>query len=328
MERDCPRVLMIQILQKTHGPFESNLLVNRELRPFPQMGEVRVQLRCAPILAMDLLTLAGLYPLAPPFPRTPGAEGVGVVDAVGPGSEALLGRRVLLPIRSGSWREQVVLPTSSVWPVESAASDEDLCTLRVNGLSAAAMIEDLPRGEWLLQSAGSGGVGRAVVHWAKKKGLRVLSVVRSESRAQTIRDLGSDWVLVDGPDLPQRVREVVKEPISLALDGIGGELCARLGDCLDRGGRLLHYGAMSREAPRLSVSAAVFRGVTLEGFWLKRWTDRCADLGEALNALAKDPPPLEIAARFGLHQIHEALALAKSPDRRGRVLLVPGILSE
>ncbi len=314
---------MIQITQTALGPLEANLEIEQVEGPHPQKGEVRVQLRCAPILAMDLLTLVGLYPLAPPFPYTPGAEGVGVVDAVGPGSEALLGQRVLLPIRSGSWREQVVLPSSSVWPVDSSASDEDLCTLRVNGLSAAAMIEDLPRGEWLLQSAGSGGVGRAVVHWAKKKGLRVVSIVRCESRAQAIRDLGSDWVLVDGPDLPRRIREVVKEPISLALDGIGGELCARLGDCLHRGGRILHYGAMSRQAPRLSVSAAVFRGVTLQGFWLKRWTDRCPDLGEALSKLAKNPPPLEIAARFGLEQIHEALELAKSPDRRGRVLLVP-----
>src|SRR5437868_4242939 len=68
-------------------------------RPEPGRGEVRVRMVASPINPSDLLVVRGQYGLQPALPATPGFEGVGVIDAAGPGLLRLLrglkaGRRV------------------------------------------------------------------------------------------------------------------------------------------------------------------------------------------------------------------------------------------
>ena len=59
--------------------------------PHPGPGEVRVRMILSPVNPSDLLVVRGRYGVLPTLPSTPGFEGVGVVDEVGPG---LLGRLV------------------------------------------------------------------------------------------------------------------------------------------------------------------------------------------------------------------------------------------
>src|SRR5690349_25002949 len=64
--------------------------------PEPGPGEVRVRMIASPVNPSDLLFVRGRYVIKPKLPASPGFEGVGVVDKVGPGLLGMLvkGKRV------------------------------------------------------------------------------------------------------------------------------------------------------------------------------------------------------------------------------------------
>ena len=63
--------------------------------PSPGAGQVRVRLHAAGVNPYDTYMLSGTYAIKPPLPYSPGADGAGVVEAVGDGvSGVRVGDRV------------------------------------------------------------------------------------------------------------------------------------------------------------------------------------------------------------------------------------------
>ncbi len=95
--------------------------------PEPGPGEVRVRMIASPVNPSDLLVVRGRYGVLPRLPATPGFEGVGVVDKVGPG---LLGwlvmekRVTVINDKGGNWAEYAVIPARQRgrWPTTSPTS--------------------------------------------------------------------------------------------------------------------------------------------------------------------------------------------------------------
>src|SRR5262249_35635609 len=101
----------------------------------PGAGQVRVRMRASPVNPSDLLVVRGEYGRLPKLPATPGFEGVGVVEAAGPGLLGWLrmGKRVaVLNGAGGNWQECVVVPARQVVPVSAAVSDEQAASFFVN----------------------------------------------------------------------------------------------------------------------------------------------------------------------------------------------------
>src|SRR6516164_4724754 len=115
--------------------------------PIPEAGpgQVRVRMIASPINPSDVLVVRGEYGRLPQLPATPGFEGVGVIDAAGPGLLRYLrrlrpGRRVaVLNGQGGNWQEYVVLPARQVVPVPDDVPDDQAATFFVNPASALVM---------------------------------------------------------------------------------------------------------------------------------------------------------------------------------------------
>src|ERR1700761_8444605 len=72
-------------------------------------GEALVRVRLSPINASDLHMVRGRYGYQPDLPASPGIEGVGVVEAVGPGVQGPgVGARVVFVDTWNTWRERIV----------------------------------------------------------------------------------------------------------------------------------------------------------------------------------------------------------------------------
>ena len=81
-------------------------------RPVPGKGEALVRIEAAGVNYIDVYHRTGLYKL--PLPFTPGSEGAGVVEAVGPEVEGLKGGdRVAYAMPIGSYAEHAVVPAGS-----------------------------------------------------------------------------------------------------------------------------------------------------------------------------------------------------------------------
>ena len=161
--------------------------------PHPGPGEVRVRMILSPMNPSDMMVVEGRYGVLPTLPATPGFEGVGVVDEVGPGllGRYVKGKRVLaINSQGGNWAEYAVIPARQARPVPSDIPDEQVATFLVNPATVLAMVRHVlavPRGEWLLQSAAGSNLGRMIINLGKRDGFKTLNVVRrreADSRAQ------------------------------------------------------------------------------------------------------------------------------------------------
>ena len=298
----------------------------------PGPGEAIVDAELVPINPSDLMNFEGVYGAErPELPMIPGTEGVGRVVRLGAGaSNVKVGDRVLLP-GPGTWRERFKAPAVGLFALPADVDPRQLAMLRVNPPTAWLLLSDFvaPRpGQWLIQNAANSGVGHLLIRLAREAGVKTVNVVRRPELADSLRPFGADVVVVDGPDLDRRVRaEIGDGPLPLAIDAVGGDATMRLARCVDDGGTVVNYGALSGEPCRVDPRETIFRDVSLRGFWLRHWFMRTppAAIAETFRALsakiAAGTLAVDVEAVYPLRQVRDAVAHAARGARAGKVLL-------
>ncbi|WP_310620661.1 zinc-dependent alcohol dehydrogenase family protein [Flexibacterium corallicola] len=299
----------------------------------PEAGEVRVKVIATPIHPANLLQIAGQYGEPPELPCIPGAEGIAEVVEVGEGVEHLKsGQKVLLAATGGTWRDELTAPASAFLPAPSG-DDEQLAMIAVNPLTAHLLLtlfKDLKEGDWIIQSAANSAVGEMVIQLAAQRGIKTVNVVRRTNLIPPLKSLGGDVVLVDGPDLAERVsKETSGADIALAFDCVAGETFERLIGTLGQGGTIISYGALTGQMPQLSLSTLIAKDITARGFWLAKWyqivsqEERQAAFGALIPLIVSGAVKTRIDSRFPLEEIKEAVTRASEGGRDGKVLLTP-----
>ena len=240
------------------------------------------------------------------------------------------GDRVLLP-GPGTWRARFKTAAKMVFALPEGVDPQQLAMLRVNPPTAWLMLHDYvaPKpGQWVIQNAANSGVGHCLIRFAREAGAKTVNVVRRAELADELRAFGADVVLTDGPDLDARVRDAIGGgALPLAIDAVGGSATERLARCLDDGGTVVNYGALSGEACMLDVRETIFRDVSLRGFWLRRWfmqtpPEKIAALYRDLAARLGDGRlAVEVEAVYPIRRIKEALAHAARGGRKGKILV-------
>jgi len=303
-------------------------------KPDPGTGEILVELLAAPINPSDLLTLTGDYGVLPDLPAIGGNEGVGKVTQLGAEVSGLeVGQTVLLPIGCGTWRSHLLLPARDLIPLPGRADPLQLAMLTINPPTAALLLSevvDLKPGDWVIQNAANSAVGGYLVQLAGERGLKTVNIVRRESAVAAVKQQGAEQVLVDGPDIAERVAEATgKAKIRLAIDAVGGAATDRLAACLAAGGTVVNYGMMSGESCQLSPAHLIFRGIKLTGFWLASWFDQSSTadqqrlFGDLIEKIAAGKLSAPVAATYPLSRVNDALLAASQGERDGKILLTP-----
>ena len=298
----------------------------------PADGEVVIALEASPINMSDLLMISGRYGYRPPLPCVVGTEGVGRVVAVGNSVTHLkAGDRTVIPYPSAAWAERIKADARLLRPL-GAGDVNQLAMLSINPATAWLLLTEyvtLAPGAWVIQNSANSGVGRALIGIAKSLGLKTVSVVRREDVVAETKAIGSDVVLVDGPDLPKRVAaETGKAPIALAVDGVADTSTTNLLGCLADKGVHVFYSAMSSKPLIAPAQPLIFRDISIRGFWLANWfktatpakiTEMYARLTPLVASGAISSP---IAGTYSFGQIAEAVAMASK--NRGKALFTPG----
>ena len=302
--------------------------------PEPGKGEVRLRLTHRPINPADFLSIMGYYPPQPQLPATAGMEGTGYVDAIGEGAEGFGERQRVIPLDAGNtWAEYKIVNSSQLLPVSDKVSDQSAAQFLVNPTTAWIMLTEelgLKEGEWVVQTAAGSTLGRIVLQLAKLKGYKTINLVRRREQVQELLNLGADAAIcTEDDDLVDQVMKLTNgQGVSGAIDAVSGETASSAAACLQEGGTMLVYGAISMEFNSSYNNVdMIFKGTSIRGFWISQWfrsktpQEISAVLSELMELMANGhlTPPVE--AEYDLADFRSAIEHTVRQGRSGKVLL-------
>ncbi|MDE1949356.1 MAG: NADPH:quinone oxidoreductase family protein [Burkholderiales bacterium] len=305
--------------------------------PTPEPGEglVRIRIQATALGFVDGLMVQGRYQLEPSLPYVPGGEIVGVVEAIGPGVEALrVGQRVVTWQWGGGLAEQTVV----------SAVDVDVLKDGISSIAAASMLVDyqtshhalfdvaaISAGDTVLVLGATGGVGSAAVQMAARAGCCVIAAASTHEKRLAALALGAhDTVDYSLPDWRTELKRKAPEGVvDVVFDPIGGPMLEPAFRSLGKEGRYLVVGFASGSIPALPVNLVLLKNASLLGVEIRHLLGRdpakARRVRRSLFSMVHAghlKAPAVVA--FSLDRSREAVLATASRDRIGKVVVVPG----
>ena len=279
--------------------------------PAPSSGEVAVRLEAAGVNPVDAkLRSGGRSSGEIDQPRRAGADGAGVVTAVGDDVEGFrVGDAVVVFGASGLYAGDVAVPAGKVAQRPESVSAEEGAAIGVPASTAYQALRSLDVGpaDTLLLHAGSGAVGQAAIQFAVLWGATVIATA-SESRFDRLRELGAIPVAY-GDGLTDRVREAAPQGVTVALDAAGTDEAIRtsLDLVADRG----RIGTIVRGPDAAGFGIRAFSGGSPTPLNDQQVTWRAEAIPVTLALMAAGAFSVELGPSFALGDAvaaHQALA--------------------
>lgn len=301
----------------------------------PAPGELRIAVEAAGVHLLDTVLREGQ---PGPFgvatlPTIPGREVAGTVDAVGDGvDDEWIGRRatVHLGAAGGGYAAQVVAPAAAAIPIAAEVDAAEAVALVGTGRTAVAILAEaaIGTGDAVVVPAAAGGLGVLLVQAAKRAGAWVGGAAGGAEKVAIVRRLGAD-VAVDylRPGWVDELRAALGErPLTVVLDGVGGEIGRQAFELIAPGGRMVLFGYTSGAPTAISATDLFDRGVAVTAAIGARMLARpggIRDLAvEAVRRLgAGEWRPL--VTRFPLAEAPAAHRAFVGRDTIGKVVLIP-----
>lgn len=314
------------------GPPASVVSLADRALPEPGPGQVRVRMTLSPIHSHDLAIVRGVYGYRPELPAIPGTEAVGLVDALGADVSGLrIGQRVATASGTGVWAQYFIASANKLVPVAGALSDEAACQLLAMPLSALMLLEDLhlQSGQWLVQNAANGAVGKTLATLARTRGINVVNLVRRDSALADLEAAGLDnGVCTERTDWQKQVQAMTGgAPIVRAIESIGGEAAQQLMSVLSEGGKFVSFGSLTFKPLVIGAEHLIFKQITVSGYWASKrlaaasQPDLARMIGELSKLIGDGVLSLPVDAVFELRDVAAAMEAAERAGRAGKVLL-------
>ena len=337
-----PKMRVAQI-DRPNGSFE---IVEREI-PDPGPGWVRIKVQACGICHSDSLVKEGLWP-GLQYPRVPGHEVVGMVDAVGvgvarwkPGQRVgvgwhggrcgycdacrngdFFGCQIALQITGitfdGGYAEYMTAPAIGLAAMPDGLSVVEAAPLMCAGITTYnALRNSQARAGDVVAVLGLGGLGQLGVQYAVKMGLKTAAIARGQDKAPLAKKLGAHhYIDSQGQDPAVELQKLGGAKVILATVTHGDAMSAVQGG-LGLNGTLVVIGAAQslQVSPLLLISGR--RSV-------KGWYSGTAVDSQDTLAFSVLTGVRSMNEVFPLEKVGEAYERMMSGKARFRVVLAIG----
>lgn len=312
--------------------------------------EVRVRIHAAALNHLDLFVVNGVPGVTITKDWILGADGAGVVDAVGsavtnvkPGDRVLLNPGVscreceycregdqplcvkygiLGEHRPGTLADLIVVPAVNAYVIPADVSWEVAAAFPLATLTAWRMLVSrakLRAGETVLIWGIGGGVALAALQIAKRIGARVFVTSGSAEKLARARALGADETFDHHQqDVAKEIRALTaKRGVDVVVDNVGAATWKRSLLALGKRGRLVTCGGTSGPIVESDVRRMFWNHLTLMGSTMGNDAEFAAIMG-ALAEGALVPP---VDSVFPLAEGRAAFARLESAQQFGKIVV-------
>lgn len=304
----------------------------------PGPGEVRVRVVASALNHMDLWVTRGLP--KPPLPHVPGADGAGVVEAVGEGvtgvaagdevvcNPAISCRRcqtcrsgesplcrhfgILGEHRWGTHAESVLVPADNIVPKPDGLDWAEAAAYPLCYLTAWRMLRRarLTAGETMLVVGVGGGVSSAGLVLGLAMGARVFVTSRGEAKRRRALELGAEGAFDSNDDFPIRA--------DVVFENVGAATWERSLRALAAGGRLVTCGGTAGSNVEISLPRLFFKQHEIIGSTMGSYSEFDA----LTRVVGAGRLPIVVDEVFdGLEALPAALERLERGDQLGKIVV-------
>jgi NADPH:quinone reductase len=222
--------------------------------PVPGEGEVLIRVKAFGVNHAETHMREGEWPEATPVS---GIEAVGTVVRDSSG-ELTQGTKVVTIMgglgrtRNGSYAEYTVASASNVAKIETSLDWTDLAAIPESYATAWTALHanlELEAGQTLLVRGATSALGQAAVNIASELGARVMATTRREDRAEGLRSLGANEVVIETGQITGEVRKLVPGGVDRVLDLVGNSVLRDSLQAVNVKGRVCQAGFLGGLGP-------------------------------------------------------------------------------
>ncbi len=296
----------------------------------PAAGEVLIRVAAAGVNPVETYIRNGNYAFRPDLPYTPGSDGAGVIEELGPGVELYKkGDRVyFFGSKCGSYAELALCSETHIRPLPDDISFSQGAALGIPyGTAYRALFQrgSAQAGETVLVHGASGGVGIAAAQLAAAAGLRVIGTAGSDKGRQLVREQGAEYAVThDEANDPSLIRRLTGDKgVDLVLEMLANVNLGADLKILSEKGRVVVIG--SRGTVEIDPRLTMQRETDIRGMILtKASEDELVEIHAAITAgLRKGTLRPVIGREFKLIDAPMAHETVLSPGASGKIVLVP-----
>jgi alcohol dehydrogenase len=324
-----PKMRAVQV-PRAGGPLE---IVERDI-PEPGSGYVRMKVQACGVCHSDTVTKDGLFP-GIQYPRVPGHEVIGLIDAVGPNVPRWkTGQRVGVGwhggycgycdncrrgdffacqtstevtgiSRDGGYAEYMLAPISALALVPDDLGSVNAAPLMCAGVTTFNCLRNSgARPGDLVAVLGLGGLGHLAVQFAAKMGCRTAVIARAKDEEPLARELGAHYYIDNKTQDPSaELQKLGGAKVILATVTSADAMKAVLGG-LGVHGTLMVIGAV----PALEVNTLqmIFLNQSVTGWY----SGTSIDSQDTLN----------FSVLSGIHSMNETFPLDRAAEAYDRMM--------
>jgi len=299
----------------------------------PGPGKVRVRVEACGVCHSDAGTVEGQFPVD--WPRVPGHEVVGRIDALGSGVQGwAVGQRVGVGFLGGScgycefcrkgdlvncrnqeftgvhhdggYAEVMIAKASGLMSIPESLSSVGAAPLLCAGLTTFSALRNAPaRAGELVAVVGIGGLGHLAVQYARRMGFEVVAIARGADQGELAKKLGAHHYVDNAATDPAEALQALGGAKVILITASGGKTVAETFKGLHPGGTSIVLG-VGPEPIEVVSSDLIFGSCKLEG------------------ALTGDPATGDATLRFsalsGVSAMIETVPLEKAADAYAKMM--------
>ena len=278
--------------------------------PQPGEGQVLIRLHAAGVNPADWKLRAGYMKqfMPMPMPWTPGLEGAGVVEALGPGVTRFRQGQAVYGPMMGAYAEYAVASASDLQIKPDRLSFDEAASVPVGALTAWGAVIDTANvqpGQCVLVQGAAGGVGLYAVQLARWKGAQVFGTA-SAANVDFVRALGAQAIDYSAGPFEGKMQDV-----DVVIDTVGGELHQRSLQVIHPGGTFVTVaGRLGEDFGKAQGIRATNAGRT-----------PAARLKEITQLIEEGKIKPAVYKVFPLAEARQAQELSQTGHGRGRIVL-------